>query len=126
MTTQTQQEAILNETFRDSFMKPEIIQISHIAIIDGNMGCMVFDASEIGLAQHINECDTSENVDIEDLPQEAQYNIAEAYQGEAYDLTIEEGFMYRLSAPGYLDSTDYSHASTYDEAVKNLLADYAD
>lgn len=93
-----------------SFMRPEIWQDSY-HLIQGKTGTQIYDSScglpdgetdpEV-IAEYL-DCDPSELGEIEYIP---------------------SGWLYRLSAPGYLDCTDTGSADTEAEAISELLEMY--
>lgn len=93
-----------------SFMRPEIWQDSYHLIQD-KTGTYVYDSShgfpdgetdpEV-IAEYL-DCDPSELGEIE---------------------YVSSGWLYRLSAPGYMDCTDTGWADTEGEAIQELLNMY--
>lgn len=120
----TQNESLrneVNETFNESFLKPEIKQATCI-VIDGNSGIVFVDKMDYGWDR-----DPSTIEDIDSLNPEEQDSVKEIYRSESeggsdvYDIEVKEGFMYRLSASGYMDCTDWCFAETEEDALKELL-----
>ena len=98
-----------------SHMKPEIIEGKWYAI-DGTSGTTYVPADVVG------------NVVIED--EEPMFiaktapALADYYEGDIESAEIIEGFGARLSAPGYMDCTDWTVCVSEDEARRELAEAY--
>lgn len=120
----TQNESLRNEVnqaFNKSFLKPEIKQATCI-VIDGDSGVVFVDKDDYGWNR-----DPATIEDIDSLSPEETDSVEEIYRSESeggnevYDVEVKEGFMYRLSASGYMDCTDWCFAETEEDALKELL-----
>lgn len=112
----------VNSAFKDSFMKPEVFQSEYVEI-DGEHGTIFIPISDISVS-----LDAGEESEYEDLSQDDMESVAQAYQNhfagnaEPYSVAVRSGFMYRLSALGYMDCTEYSASDSEEEALQELLA----
>lgn len=113
----------LQNAYQNSFMKPEFFNSDYVEI-DGDNGVVFVPADEMFLSL---SSDTCSEVEYEDLEIDDMETVAQAYQNifggnaEPYTVAIKNGYIYRLSASGYMDSTDYTAAETEEDAIKSLL-----
>ena len=100
-------------SFENSFMQPEIVY-GEWAILDGDCGIWIVPAEDAP------ETYTDEELD------EIYSQVSEG-GSECHECTYEEGFVARLSAPGYLDCTDWQGVySSKEEALEELEEMYGD
>lgn len=98
----TKAEIRILDKMSDSFMEPDIEEGDWFQV-DGTAGVFVFPE------QYLSE---------EDVRRE--------YEGEVWEVETIHGFGARLSAPGYMDCTDWSVFDTYEEAARYLIENYSD
>lgn len=91
-----------------SFMKPEIVE-SECYIVETNIGTEIVPCYVAGT---VETCADLADY-LEGTPGEP---------GEAPE--IESGWLWRLSAPGYMDCTDWCRADTREEAIRECLEMY--
>lgn len=102
-----------------SFMKPEVVQGTWL-IVDTDLGGEVIpsdvvDMKEARELQSMMAADPGVPVDLKD------FDLGKYVQGsQLYELDIKEGFGARLSAPGYLDSTDWTFFDNEADAMEYL------
>lgn len=128
MTNMTAEEQALktkmDKAYADSFMKPEILEVGSVVSIDGFNGIVSIDSQDINAS--LNGLEMGTSLDIDYLEPDLRDAVEEAYYCQAdsklvFDIIIQEGFLYRLSASGYMDSTDFIFASTRAEAMQELI-----
>lgn len=111
----------VKEAYKGSFMQPEIKQ-AKCFVVDGDQGGIFVDSVDIRGVSDIEGV-----VDVEDIDFEDQKIFESTYEDHfvggsfIYSVEVREGFMYRLSASGYMDCTDWSFAKTEEEALQELL-----
>lgn len=66
------------------------------------------------------------NMDSDSEEQDLQDHFGDYYEGEVWSATVTEGYGARLSAPGYLDCTDWTVFETQAEAEQYLADEYPD
>jgi len=106
----------------DSFMKPEIYQ-GEAYEVDGSGGITVvpFDlVGDLGLVvgESMDEDDESFKL--------AAAALKDFVEGEIWRIELSEGWLARLSAPGYMDSTEWSIYDSKQEAEEELKIMYGD
>lgn len=100
-----------------SFMQPEVTDKQTWITIDGTCGMMSLPID--ALAQN--------RAEFLLLDEEAQLETLRAYyEGDPQSFEIVKGFGARLSAPGYLDCTDWCVFDTEDEAKQYLTETYSE
>lgn len=120
MTTQSLRDKVTS-VYKESFMKPEIFHGNYVEI-SGDNGSIFLPLEHLSLS-----LETGINYDFADLPEEDMEEVAKAYQNhiegnaEINFVSVNTGYVYRLSASGYMDCTDFSVAESEEEALKNLL-----
>lgn len=101
-----------------SFMQRQVTKQMEWIQLEGSNG-MTFipreDAPTIGL--NVGEC-TDEDEPVS--------RFEEYYEGEIYDVSVIVGYGARLSAPGYMDCTEWSVFDTAEEAEKYLEETYGE
>ena len=103
------------------FMQPDVTTKQQWYEIDGPMGTEWIPYDFVGDLEDssVFACTTGHH----DVPPElADY----AENTEFYTISLVEGFGARLSAPGYLDCTDWSVFESEFEARQHLVENYAD
>lgn len=93
----------LSLAFDGEFMQPEIVHGDWHSI-DGNMGIEVFPAEYFSL-------------------EEAQENYS---SGDIWEAETVTGYGARLSAPGYMDCTEWSVFALESDAIGYLIDNYTD
>jgi len=109
-------QAVLQETFAQSFMKP-IIEETDYWEVEADQGGSIIPADVVGIPARIGFAALGED-ELEPFAQFAE--------GEVFSATLKHGWIARLSAPGYMDSTDWSAFATFDEAAQYLIDTYGD
>lgn len=100
-----------------SFMCPEIWQESYYTV-ETKHGTEIVP---------VDVCGILEETDDEWTDEELQDHFRDYIEGgEVYSAELSEGWLYRLSAPGYMDCTDTGSAATEQEAIEALLDLYCD
>jgi len=106
-----------------SFMQREITGQQEWLEIDGASGVEFtpIEYADGAAIQTARDLDNGEDVDDEDI----QDFIGSVYScGKVYSATIRMGFGARLSAPGYLDCTEWGIFDTAAEAEEYLSETY--
>lgn len=122
MTIEKLRQEVQN-AYADSFMKPDISRGDYLEI-DGDNGIVTVPMETV---ETTIELDHDIEWDYEDMGLDQMEEVAGIYQNcvaghaEPHSVEIKNGYIYRLSANGYMDSTDYHTAETEEEALKNLL-----
>jgi hypothetical protein len=102
-------------------MEPQIVQGTWITI-DGPMGGESIEADLVdanAVQELIARIDAGEQVNLRDTV------LADYTENDtAYSIDIQTGFGARLSAPGYMDKTDWTVFDTEEEAAKYLQETY--
>lgn len=101
-----------------SFMKPEIwqcqyyeVETTHGTEIVPVEVCGVLDCSEL----------SEDDYDSHVWPDLLIEHFGDYIEGEPHNAELKTGWLYRLSAPGYMDCTDTGSADTESEAIEALL-----
>ena len=94
-----------------AFMQPDIYYGSYYEI-DTTEGIALIPLSASGMVDS-----------LEDL---RDYYSGEVMDEDSVSLEVQEGWLYRLSAPGYMDCTEWSVADTKQEAKDSLNEMYGD
>ena len=98
-----------------SFMQPEICQSSFYSV-ETNYGTEIIPVSSCGIL-----ADTDDEWTDEQLAD----HFGDYIEGNTvYSAELKSGWLYRLSAPGYMDCTDTGSADTEAEAISDLLDTY--
>lgn len=111
----------VNSAYQESFMKPEIFEGEYVKI-DGDNGIIIIPIEHISIS-----LDNGVESEYEELSEDDMESVAQAYQdhfegnAEPFSVSVGSGYIYRLSASGYMDSTDYSVADSKEEALKAFL-----
>lgn len=102
-----------------SFMQPEIWQDSYYTV-ETNCGTEIVPVDVCGT---LSPCGHIEDEDVcRDCLRD---HFGDYIEGrEIYSAELKTGWLYRLSAPGYLDCTDTGSADTESEAIAELLDMY--
>ena len=100
----------------EGFMEPEVWETDFI-LLDGDMGTDVIPADVVDYTP------TSEDEDSETIPDE----LADYTENTTmYSIEKKHGWVGRLSAPGYLDATEYTYGNTEQEVRDELSDMYGD
>lgn len=107
-----------------AFMEQQITTKRRWLEIDGTCGITAVDmddltAEEQAIAESV-EGDESAELD------ELQAHFGEYYEGDVQSVSVREGYGARLSAPGYLDCTEWTVFDTEKEAQAYLDETYGD
>ena len=105
-----------------SFMQPEVWQ-EKFYLVETSHGTEIIPLSVCGL---ITTADEPLEDDAEEWQSLGQEHFGDYCEGAVESFELSEGWLYRLSAPGYLDCTDTGHAETELEALEELLSLYGD
>lgn len=111
----------VNSAYQESFMKPEMFEGEYVKI-DGDNGIIIIPIEHISIS-----LDNGVESEYEELSEDDMESVAQAYQdyfegnSEPFSVSVGSGYIYRLSASGYMDSTDYSVADSKEEALKAFL-----
>lgn len=115
-----------------SFMQPEVWQESYWEIESANgtdfIPCSVCDP-DLEQPSDWNEEERGEWTDSDEYEKLINLEFRDCLDGgrcKVYSAERKEGWLARLSAPGYLDCTDTSAFETELEALEYLLDMYAD
>lgn len=102
-----------------SFMQPEIWQESYYSL-ETNHGPEIIPVDVCGT---LSPCG---HIEDEDVCQDClRDHFGDYTEGDKiYSAELTDGWLYRLSAPGYMDCTDTGSADTEAEAISELLAIY--
>jgi hypothetical protein len=112
----------VTSAYKESFMKPEMFQ-GHYVEIDGDNGIAIIPLENISIS-----LETGDDADYGELSEDDMEEVAQAYQNhfegnaEPCFVRVDFGYIYRLSASGYMDCTDYSVAESEEKALKELLS----
>lgn len=118
--TQTNEVDRILEAMERQFMRPRFTDSIEWLEIDGTEG-ITFIPSDI-----ISSVDWA-TLTNEDSDEETLHRIAQGwYNGKVWEVSTTKGFGARLSAPGYMDATDWTVFSTLDEAKSHLVEMYGD
>ena len=101
-------EIELRNAYRGEFMKPQIFK-THYWEVDGDSGTTIVP---------VDVCDADPKMD-----NAAQIKLMSSYY-EGFEISNMErknGWLYRLSAPGYMDATEYEAFPSYREALEHAL-----
>lgn len=126
-------------TFDGEFMQPEIYK-GEAYVVDGPHGgeiipldaCGDLGACEPTPCESFGDGKTFAGYRYGDAPagmRELAEKLADYMQNKPAEVwTIErrKGWLYRLTASGYMDSTDWGIASTRREAYRELVSNYGD
>ena len=98
-----------------SFMKPQIIETSY----------WTFETSE---GTEIIPCDPDGSDDTEIVTEGAKLDAIRELFGDdvSGDIIIANGYLWRLSAPGYMDCTDWAPGESIADCVSGLLGMFGD
>lgn len=102
----------LEQAFRSSFMKP-VIEKTDYWEVETTQGTCIIPTDVHGW--------TAVTLDPNEL---ADYCLGDIEDSEP--LSRKEGWLARMSAPGYMDCTDWAAFETEDEAVEYLLNGWGD
>lgn len=94
-----------------SFMKPEIWQEQHY-LVETSCGTEIIPVSVCGIIDESDE---------EWTEKELEAHFGDYCYGEIYSAELSSGWLYRLSAPGYLDCTDTGSAESEAEAIREIF-----
>ncbi|MDE2021149.1 MAG: hypothetical protein KGJ13_12505 [Patescibacteria group bacterium] len=89
--------------------------------IDGTHG-ITWVPFDVLSKEEIEECESTDDFDQENL----QSMFGDYYEGKVWSVTTRQGFGARLSAPGYLDCTEWTVFDSYCEAETFLEEMYGD
>lgn len=108
-----------------AFMQQQVTVKRKWLEIEGSNGTTFVDAEDV--PARLRELSNFVWSKTEAENEEANELAAEYYDGhEVYTVTIREGYGARLSAPGYMDCTEWSVFDTEEEARKYLDDTYGD
>lgn len=103
------------------FMQHQVTNKRTWVEIDGTHGTTFVDAEDASEVLAALEA----RADANDDEDEEAIELAETYyDGTVQTVTLREGYGARLSAPGYLDCTDWSVYATAEEAEAALQEQY--
>lgn len=107
-----------------SFMQRQITKKRRWIEIDGTCGVTAVDLEDLTQDQRkiADSVDGDDSADSADL----QAHFGEYYEGKVQSVTVREGYGARLSAPGYLDCTEWTVFDTVKEAEEHLTDMYGD
>ena len=115
---QTNEVERILDAMERQFMRPRFTNEIEWLEIDGTEG-IAFIPSDI-----ISSVDWATLTD-EDSDEETLRRIAQGwYNGKVWGVSTTKGFGARLSAPGYMDATDWTVFPTLDEAKSHLVDMY--
>ncbi len=109
-------QAIL-EKMAEQFMQPSITRKMAWVELDGTHGSTFLPLADVG-AFVPSETDDDDEAEIE--------YYSEYYEGTIQSINYVDGFGARLSAPGYMDATDWTVFPTEAEAEDYLVDTYGD
>lgn len=116
--------AELDDAFLGQFMQP-VIYKSRYFEVDTTQGTDYVPADLVNYGDLIK---VGEIKDREDGPSiVGLMTVLEQYtEGSIDNVMLKEGWLARLSAPGYMDCTDWSAHDSEDEAAQYLIDQYGD
>lgn len=115
--TQTNDVDRILEAMSREFMEPSFTVKLHWLKIDGNQGITFVTLADLG----------ANRKDFTLLSEEAQLATAQAYyEGTPDSVEIIAGYGACLSAPGYMDATEWNVFPTLDEAKAYIVETYGD
>jgi|SRR6185369_4219760 len=119
----------LREAFKESFMQPEIEETDYYEV-ETNEGTETVPADVVGKLPFLVYFHWSKG-SFYDLDAQEWFLLIEAIKDyvsgrDIVEITAKHGFIARLSAPGYMDCTDWSAFETADEAAEYLIEMYGD
>jgi len=116
----------LHEVFADSFMKPQIEESDYFEC-ETEQGTSFVPADLVRLPFAVN-FKAGGFFDDESPHWRALARSLLPYVNgdELAQVTVGHGFMARLSAPGYMDCTDWTAYETADQAAQSLISAYGD
>ncbi len=123
-----------SKKIKEAFMEPEIVQGTWYEI-DGPAGIAFYNVDILGPISEIeDEYEPDETGAAPKLGDMIDWEEMETPAGlldyienpEVWNITKREGYGARMSAPGYLDSTDWSVYDTEEEAEEELKDMYSD
>jgi hypothetical protein len=106
----------LNEAFADQHMQPQIEETDYWEI-DTDVGTEIVPADVVSIPAQVDFTVTGDD----ELEPFASY-----CEGEPDQATLRHGWLARLSAPGYMDCTEWSAFSSFEAAADYLLDTYGD
>ena len=110
-----------------AFMQKQITDKRMWLEIDGNRGITVVDAADAPELLPLIEAAADETDELDgDALEELQEAASVYYDGRVEMVCKCVGYGARLSAPGYMDCTDWTVYDTQEEAEAGLNADYGD
>lgn len=115
----------LRDTFREQFMQP-VIYLDNYYAVETDNGTEIVPADVVGsiaFSLLLGRCVYVDDDDWEALSQRLQMYCEANVSG---DITFSRGYLARLSAPGYMDCTDWSAFDNEDEAARYLIDTYGD
>lgn len=106
------------------FMKKQITNKQYWVEIDGTTGITAVPRD--ALTAH--EFAVAESVfgDGDAEPIELQAHFGDYYEGQVWSVSVRQGYGARLSAPGYMDCTEWAVFDTPEEAEKYLEEMYGE
>ena len=107
------------------FMEKEVTIKSNWIMVDGDMGTEYIEDDLIKHSLKLNESLTPESDQFDDIV-EAISDYIENRPGRIYTIELISGYGARLSAPGYMDRTEWSVHDTEAEAIDYLDNMYDD
>lgn len=114
-TNQNQTKRIL-AAMSEQFMRPQVTRKLEWLELDGTHGVIALPVEDF----------PAEDVRRTQAPY-GEFGVFVAYyEGTIQSATIRSGYGARLSAPGYLDATDWTVFDTQDEAEQYLVDTYGD
>lgn len=105
------------------FMEKQVTGLERWVEIDGTSGTTavpydILSSEEIAIAESVDG-DANE-------PEDLQAHFGDYYDGKVWSVTTRQGYGARLSAPGYMDCTEWSVFDTKAEAREYLEDMYGD
>ncbi len=106
----------------NNFMQPEVVEGDWYEI-DGAEGTVFLPIDILGTIPAVEDY---LNRDDDEITDDVARALSEFVMGEVWTIEKRHGFGARLSAPGYLDATDWSVYDTEEEARADLEQMYGD
>ena len=102
-----------------AFMQPEITAEQNWIEIDGDMGCTFLPSDVDGKLYKLINNDNPTDDEMEQMLVDA----ATYYEGHVESVGITIGYGARMTAPGYMDCTEWTVFST-EQAASSFLDEY--
>lgn len=121
----------LQRTFGEQYMQPEIEECDYWEVETRN-GTQIVPGDLVGIPARPGLCVRDddelgiEDGEFRDKVFCALDDYVEGGGNEIYEANMKHGFIARLQAPGYMDSTEWSAFGSFDEAAEYLIDTYGD